>query len=97
MVTQAPAAPQAPARIVVNGVQYVAVQAPAPVAAPVAAARPAYAVTRALAPVAPTQLAAAPRPATAMCDGLLANGCYLAKRKFSTPRGPELRCTIVCE
>jgi hypothetical protein len=80
---------------VVNGVAYAAVQAPAP--AQVAAARPTYAATRAPAPVAATQLAAAPRPAAAMCDGLLANGCYLAKRKFSTPRGPELRCTIVCE
>jgi len=28
---------------------------------------------------------------------MLANGCYLAMRRFSTPAGGELRCTIICE
>jgi hypothetical protein len=91
---------------VVNGVAYAAVQPTAP--APVAAARTPYAMAQA--PVAvgqvpyaaprtvpATQLAAAPRPAAGTCDGLLSNGCYLAKRRFSTPRGMELRCTIICE
>src|SRR5262249_27259592 len=82
-----PAPAQAPARIMVNGVIY-AVQGPAPAASAPAqvspAVRPAVAVS---------QVAAAPRPA-AVCDGMLPNGCYLAKRKFSTPQGgAELRCT----
>jgi hypothetical protein len=88
VVTQVPPAVQAPARIMVNGVTYGAVQAPA--AGQVT-------MTRAPASVALSQVATAPRPAAAVCDGLLANGCYLAKRKVSTPQGPELRCTKVCD
>jgi len=108
VVTQAPAATQPPARIVVNGVAYAAVQptAPAPVVAartpgavqvqaPVAVGQVPYVAPRTTAPT--TQLAAAPRPSAGACDGLLSNGCYLAKRRFSTPRGMELRCTIICE
>jgi hypothetical protein len=88
VATQTPPAAQTPARIMVNGVAYAAVQAPAP--AQVTA-------IRAPASVALPQVATAARPAAAMCDGLLANGCYLTKRKFSTAQGPELRCTVVCE
>jgi hypothetical protein len=79
--SQPAAAPQAPARIMVNGVVYAAVQAPA--AAPVTAM-----------PAQSTPVAAV-RPAA--CDGILANGCYFAKRKVSTPQGTELRCTVLCE
>jgi len=92
---------------VVNGVAYAAVQstAPAPVVpartptvvqvpASVAAGQVPYVAPRT---VSATQLTAATRPTAATCDGLLSNGCYLAKRRFSTPRGMELRCTIICE
>jgi hypothetical protein len=31
------------------------------------------------------------------CDKLLGNGCYMAKRKFSTPDGDVLRCVKICD
>jgi hypothetical protein len=31
------------------------------------------------------------------CDRLLRNGCYLAMRKYSTPNGVDLRCSMICE
>ena len=33
------------------------------------------------------------------CDYFLndAPGCYMAKRKFSTPQGDELRCVKICD
>src|SRR5262249_32861007 len=82
--------------------QPVATQAPAPVQAParivVQSTAPApVAAQGPYAAVPAMQLAAAPRPAAQTCDGFLTNGCYLAKRRFSTPRGMELRCTMICE
>ena len=58
--------------------------------------------------VAPTVVADAPQaiaatPAAAVCnndcDYFLNNepGCYMAKRKFSTPQGDELRCVKICD
>jgi len=69
-------------------------QAPATAYAPVvnrvpAVAPPQRAIVQ---PTASYAQAAAP-----MCNQMLANGCYLAMRKFSTAAGTELRCTIICE
>jgi hypothetical protein len=58
--------------------------------------------------IAPTVVADAPQaiaatPAAAVCnndcDYFLNNepGCYMAKRKFSTPQGDELRCVKICD
>ena len=46
--------------------------------------------------VAPTPVAAV---CTTDCDYFLKDqpGCYMAKRKFSTPQGDELRCVKICE
>jgi hypothetical protein len=94
VTTSTTPATQPPARIMVNGVTYAAVQAPAAPAQITVAPAPATAI-RTAAPATMTQATGAPRPAT--CDGMLPNGCYLAKRKFSTPQGSELRCTVVCD
>jgi len=31
------------------------------------------------------------------CDRIEENGCYFAKRKFSSPQGDVLRCTKICD
>lgn len=69
-----------------------------PVSPAVAAAPAAATPVQPTAAAAPAQPATAPRAKAATCDGLLPNGCYLAKRKFSTSQGgAELRCTLVCD
>jgi hypothetical protein len=106
-VPVAPRAAMAPTAYVANGMP-ATTYAPATAYAPAPA--PAYAPATAYAPVvnrvpmaSPSQgamaqpmaaYAQAPRP---MCNQMLANGCYLAMRKFSTPAGSELRCAMVCD
>ena len=57
---------------------------------------PARTSTPAAAPAVAVNAVAAP-PAGPVCDGFLSNGCYLAKRKVSTPNGIELRCSLMCD
>ena len=100
---------EAPAPVAVTRTRPVVTQAPAPVAvtrapsamaqapAPMAVTQVPYAA-RVPAPVAANQVAYnTPRTPAQVCDGVLANGCYLAKRRFSSANGPVLRCTILCD
>lgn len=64
--------------------------APAPAAYPVY--NPAPAVTPVAAPAQPVA------PAGEVCERVLEDGCYLAKRLYSTPEGgSEFRCVKICE
>jgi hypothetical protein len=94
-------APRAPTTYVANGTP-APTYAPAQAYATAPAQAYAPAVTRVPA-VAPPQRAIAQataayaQPAAQICNQMLANGCYLAMRKFSTPAGTELRCAMICE
>jgi hypothetical protein len=101
----APVAPRAPAptAYIANGTP-VTTYAPAPAPAYAPAPAPAYApVVNRVPAAAPPQGVIVQQPASyaaatgPTCNQMLANGCYLAMRKFSTPAGIALHCTMICE